>query len=486
MTTVVKWSGREAWALREARRMSVRAFAAHLGLAKGSVVNWERRGELAHLRRETQEILDRDLSMVDEGTRERFEAALAGPPPTPVPAVAGGTQSGAKPHGGDAGRLLVTSAHDSLRLCAPGEDRLDVALLLGDPDVQERFHTRLTTELRRKQPTTGSLDISEEARGGRAISEQALAVAGRAVSEESTLPNSGDPVSRSSVPGLRALNALTTWVALQGSTGLYPVVREQIRRLDLDGQHQPQHPASTLADARWSEFMSWICDNDGSTDGGQWLSRAYRRAVEAGDPALTAYVLMRNSQRALDAGDIRTGLHLTRQALQDPHLPPKIDALCRARLAEALALVGDDDSLKLAADARQRAACAGEHPADTVAAHCDHRYLAATHARCRHLLGDHRSAARMLKEVLDDALSDSPLNTGMWLAYLADSCRPTDPEKAADTGTRALTVAQYCGSVRILRALLPLALALRHHRSLPPVERFLTAHRTALAGNLAG
>ena len=86
VATVVRWSGREARALREARRMTVRAFATHLGLAKGSVINWERRGELARLRRETQEILDRDLSMVDDDTRARFNAALTVDVATSVPA----------------------------------------------------------------------------------------------------------------------------------------------------------------------------------------------------------------------------------------------------------------------------------------------------------------------------------------------------------------------------------------------------------------
>ena len=62
MTTVVRWTGREARALREARRMSVRAFGAHLGVAVSSVGNWEQRGERIRLRGETQEILDRDLS----------------------------------------------------------------------------------------------------------------------------------------------------------------------------------------------------------------------------------------------------------------------------------------------------------------------------------------------------------------------------------------------------------------------------------------
>ncbi|HET8660336.1 MAG TPA: transcriptional regulator [Micromonosporaceae bacterium] len=60
--------------------MSVRAFAAHLGVAVASVTNWEQRGERIRLRHETQEILDTDLSRAPDEVRDRFEAALNGLP----------------------------------------------------------------------------------------------------------------------------------------------------------------------------------------------------------------------------------------------------------------------------------------------------------------------------------------------------------------------------------------------------------------------
>ena len=47
---VVRWTGREARALREAQRLSVRDFAARLGVGDASVSKWEGRGELARLR----------------------------------------------------------------------------------------------------------------------------------------------------------------------------------------------------------------------------------------------------------------------------------------------------------------------------------------------------------------------------------------------------------------------------------------------------
>lgn len=77
MTMVVRWTGQEARALRLARRMSIRAFATHLGISAASIGNWEKRGSDIRLRHETQEILDRDLSGAAAHTRQRFLATLA-------------------------------------------------------------------------------------------------------------------------------------------------------------------------------------------------------------------------------------------------------------------------------------------------------------------------------------------------------------------------------------------------------------------------
>lgn len=77
MMIVARWTGLEARALREALRMSVRAFAAHLGVAIASVSNWERRGTRIRLRDETQQILDAALARASEEERARFEAAVA-------------------------------------------------------------------------------------------------------------------------------------------------------------------------------------------------------------------------------------------------------------------------------------------------------------------------------------------------------------------------------------------------------------------------
>lgn len=77
MVVIRKWTGREAAALRQAKRMSIRAFAAHLGVTVATVSNWESRGELARLRTETQQLLDLDLARVPADVRQRLAAVLA-------------------------------------------------------------------------------------------------------------------------------------------------------------------------------------------------------------------------------------------------------------------------------------------------------------------------------------------------------------------------------------------------------------------------
>ncbi|GAA1100911.1 orotidine 5'-phosphate decarboxylase / HUMPS family protein [Nocardiopsis metallicus] len=73
---VARWTGREARAFREAKRMSVREFAAHLGVNDAAVSNWERRGTRARLRYDTQQLLDTDLTRSEPEVADRFELIL--------------------------------------------------------------------------------------------------------------------------------------------------------------------------------------------------------------------------------------------------------------------------------------------------------------------------------------------------------------------------------------------------------------------------
>ncbi|NIH83249.1 hypothetical protein [Amycolatopsis granulosa] len=88
--TAHQWTGREARLLRHALRLSVRGFAAYLGVAARTVAKWESGGTSTVPRPDTQAILDTALARADDGARTRFEVLVtgareSGPAPGPSP-----------------------------------------------------------------------------------------------------------------------------------------------------------------------------------------------------------------------------------------------------------------------------------------------------------------------------------------------------------------------------------------------------------------
>ncbi|MGH3961934.1 MAG: hypothetical protein ACRDRY_01565 [Pseudonocardiaceae bacterium] len=74
MTTVDRWTGREAKLLRQALRLSIRDFAAHLGVGARTVNKWEaRQADITPLPY-MQEVLDTALARASDEARARFAA----------------------------------------------------------------------------------------------------------------------------------------------------------------------------------------------------------------------------------------------------------------------------------------------------------------------------------------------------------------------------------------------------------------------------
>ncbi|GAA2522579.1 orotidine 5'-phosphate decarboxylase / HUMPS family protein [Pilimelia columellifera] len=118
MTAVVKWSGLEARLLRQARRMSVREFASHLGVNDAAVSNWERRGVQARLRYQTQQILDVDLSRAAKEIQARFGAALEA---ASQPAAKAGSSDTGGTEDGDLGERSSSRSHQLLEIMTSAE-----------------------------------------------------------------------------------------------------------------------------------------------------------------------------------------------------------------------------------------------------------------------------------------------------------------------------------------------------------------------------
>jgi transcriptional regulator with XRE-family HTH domain len=76
MATVQRWTGAETKALRQAMRLSIRAFAAHLGVDARLVNKWEARGNTITLRPDTQALMDTALNQAPDDAQTRFTRIL--------------------------------------------------------------------------------------------------------------------------------------------------------------------------------------------------------------------------------------------------------------------------------------------------------------------------------------------------------------------------------------------------------------------------
>lgn len=72
MTTIQQWSGVEVRALRDAMRMSIRDFAAHMGVSDRMISKWEAGGKETNPRAVNQSALDICLKRCDPDTQARF------------------------------------------------------------------------------------------------------------------------------------------------------------------------------------------------------------------------------------------------------------------------------------------------------------------------------------------------------------------------------------------------------------------------------
>lgn len=101
---VARWTAQEVRALREALRMSVRAFAEHLGMTTTAVSCWEHRTTPALAE---QSLLDRALTLADSHSKARFWLLLDNPE-DPIP--------GADEHPATPRRPTATPIHHASRI----------------------------------------------------------------------------------------------------------------------------------------------------------------------------------------------------------------------------------------------------------------------------------------------------------------------------------------------------------------------------------
>lgn len=243
----------------------------------------------------------------------------------------------------------------------------------------------------------------------------------------------------------------------------------------------PERRRLSATEARWTEFLSWVEANGRSPSrAGPLLDRAHGLAAEAEDQHLAAYILMRQSQQALDTGDALRAAGLAQRARRDP-LPSPTTALCLVREAEAHALADDATACRQNIDLALRMISESRDATDPLGGHCTITYIRAHEARCRQVLGDSSAAIEAYEEIVTDLPDGGRLDEGLWradwaLAYLDDG----EPERAAEEGLSALDAARSTSSARTLRAVERLLPRLRRHRALAAMPALADAYRDAL------
>jgi transcriptional regulator with XRE-family HTH domain len=136
---VGEWTGREARALRDAKRMSIREFAAHLGVHERLVSKWEAGGVRVRPRPVNQAALDTSLARSDDVVRARFSTLLAPAGDADLLAfVDAGTVKGAVPEVLSERELIMAAAHEASEHAAAAEGTNVGATTLAQLDADVR------------------------------------------------------------------------------------------------------------------------------------------------------------------------------------------------------------------------------------------------------------------------------------------------------------------------------------------------------------
>ena len=218
-----------------------------------------------------------------------------------------------------------------------------------------------------------------------------------------------------------------------------------------------------ITTVRFHELLGWVQQDSGHiTQAMASTNRAFDLALEVGDPVWNAYLLMRKSNIATDAGDPATAIALADAALRATRKPPaRLHAVILRQKANAHAAVREIATFEAAAD-QSRAQLQRPNPDDgaPMAAYCTDRYLAMEAANCWTRLRRPGQAIELLVPTNADADTqtgrDDPYqrDRGLYLARSATAhARLGNRATACAIGVAAVDVAQATRSSRTIREL---------------------------------
>ena len=423
---VEMWSGREARALRGALRLSVRDFAAHLGVAPRTVSKWEAGDEAVHPRPDLQSVLDTALQRADEAARTRFEAALARADPAETPLRDSGW-------GRDATEGLARFLADGRPLTAGSA-------------------LRLAQEWR----TTEAPQV-EEMRAGRRVGDRLA----RLVRERVALLRRMDDVL--------------------GGGDLHDLVGTELRST-LGAVREAAYTEETgrallAAVADLCQLAGWVASDAGlSRRAERYYLGGVQAAHAAQDPTLVANLLSSLSYQVANVGDPREAVLLATGAHREAErvATPLARALLLERVAWANARVGDLRATEAALGAAWDAFVTkepDEGPSWAYWLTADEVDIMA--GRCLTELRRPRRAVPLLAPVLARYDAGRPRELALYLSWLAEAHVYADEvDRAATVATRALQLSAGVASTRSRQRVQLLRRLLDPYRGQADVDAF--------------
>ncbi|MET8865822.1 hypothetical protein ABZW11_23035 [Nonomuraea sp. NPDC004580] len=244
--------------------------------------------------------------------------------------------------------------------------------------------------------------------------------------------------------------------ALLGPLYLVPTVQAQLPLIDrlVQATRGPDRRQMLEVATQFAEFCGWLYQDSGDPDCAMnWTNRALDYAQELDDPQLVAYVLMRKSNIATEAGHPGQGLGLANAALKAaPDLTPRLRAVSLRQLANAHALLAEPREFESAVDRAIQQATEGlGQVATDKARYCTPSYVQMEAGMSWVLLGNPSAALSIFERSLTQwPEAAQTRDKGLCLARLATAAAAQgEIERAVEAGREALTIAQRTGSARI-------------------------------------
>jgi tetratricopeptide (TPR) repeat protein len=427
VAVVQRWTGREARALRQALRLSVRGFARYLGVGVRTVAAWDADGQRVVPRPEMQAVLDTALEQAGPAARRRFEAAVMaaatdhpsggaddvadavrGPGASPLAYLVEMCSTGAGAHHGSSTRHHRASTADAA--AGDGSDLADVLA-----HIREQWHALVRTD-----------------------------------------------------------NLLGPRHALAG-------VRHQLFTLIelMDTVPGSARAAVVLLAAQYAESAAWLYeDSDELVLAQLWTTQAMEWAYEVGDDVMLAWTAYRRSQQALAAGDTTRAVGLA-QAARRNEAAMAGPLRAATRVQEACGRAGEGDeraALTLLDDAHCWAAddLVGEARTGPGSFCTPPSYVELRRGDCLLRLGKPRAAITHYEAALPGlpAVYRRDRASGL-VGKAAAHAGAGQPEHAATTAQLALPIARQTGSRRTISRISTLGRTLSRHRRLAAVTELL-------------